>query len=73
MIKFKVEFNIKKYNTDYDLESIINCPIVCSGNCIGVITDYNMNTNEAIGYLWDSLSFNFNQNKEFLSIEIIKK
>ena len=73
MIKFKAEFNIKKYNVDCDIRSIINCPIVYNEKCIGIIADYDMNTDEAIGYLWDLLGFNFNQNKEFLSIEIMKK
>ena len=43
------------------------------GKCIGAIIDYDSNTDEASGFLFDNLCFNFNQDKKTLqSIEIIK-
>lgn len=68
MTKFKIEFNIKKYNVDCNVESIINCPIIYNEKCIGIITDYDMNTDEAIGILFNNSCFNFNQ---VSSMEII--
>lgn len=73
MINFKVKLNLTKYYPKCDLKSIINCPIVIEGKCIGVIMDYNLDTDEASGFLFDDLCFNFNQDKKTTqSIEIIQ-
>ena len=72
MINFKTELGIKKYNNNCTIESIINCPITIEGKCVGVITDYNLNTDEAIGFLFDNICFNLDQNKNICSMEIIQ-
>ncbi len=73
MINFKVKLNLTKYYSNCDLKSIINCPVVMEGKCIGAIIDYNLNTDEASGFLFDNLCFNFNQDKKTIqSMEIIQ-
>ena len=76
MINFKIKLDLIKYKKYYpkcDLKSIINCPIMIKGKCIGVIIDYDLNTDEASGFLFDNLCFNFNQDKKIIqSIEIIQ-
>lgn len=74
MINFKTKLGIKKDHINCDITSIINCPITITieGKCVGVITNYNLNTDEAIGFLFDDFSFILNQNKDICSIEIIQ-
>lgn len=72
MINFKTKLGIKKDCINYDITSIINCPIIMEGKCIGTITNYNLNTDEATGFLIDNISFNLDQNKNICSIEIIQ-
>ena len=72
MINFKIKLGIKKDHINCDITSIINCPITMEGKCIGVITNYNLNTDEAIGFLFNDISFILNQNKSICSIEIIQ-
>ena len=72
MINFKVKLNLTKCYPKCDLKSIINCPVMMEGKCIGVIIDYNLNTDEASGFLFDNLCFNFNQDKTIQSMEIIQ-
>ena len=71
MINFKVKLGLINYN-NIDKSSIINCPITIKGKCIGVIIDYNIDTDEASGFLIDNLSFNLNQDKSINSVEIIQ-
>ena len=70
MINFKIKLGLIKYN-NID-KSIINCPITIEGRCIGAIIDYNIDTDEASGFLIDNLSFNLNQDKSINSVEIIQ-
>ena len=72
MINFKIKLEIKKDHINCDISSIINCPITMEGKCVGVITDYNLDTDEATGFLIDNICFNLNQNKSICSIEIIQ-
>lgn len=73
MINFKTKLGIEKNYINCDIiKSIINCPVIMEGKCIGVITDYNLNTDEATGFLIDNISFNLNQDKSICSIEIIQ-
>lgn len=69
MINFKIKLGIEK---DCNITSIINCPIIMKEKCVGIITDYNLNTDEATGFLIDNLCFNLNQDKSICSIEIIQ-
>lgn len=72
MINFKTKLGIKKDHINCDTTSVINCPITMEGKCVGVITDYNLDTDEATGFLFDNICFNLNQNKSICSIEIIQ-
>lgn len=72
MINFKIKLGIKKNHINCDITSIINCPITMEGKCVGVITNYDLKTDETIGFLFNDISFNLNQNKSICSIEIIK-
>lgn len=71
MINFKIKLNLKKDYSNCNIESIINCPVIMNKKCIGVITDYNLNIDEATGFLFDNICFNLNQDKSICSIEII--
>lgn len=71
MIDFKTKLGLINYN-NIDKSSIINCPITIEGRCIGAIIDYNIDTDEASGFLIDNLSFNLNQDKSINSMEIIQ-
>ena len=73
MIKFKIELGIKKDHINWVIPSVINCPIIMEEKCIGTITDYNLDTDEATGFLIDNnICFNLDQNKSICSIEIIQ-
>ena len=71
MINFKIKLNLKKYPIS-NLSSIINAPVLKEGKVVGMITNYNIDTDEATGSLFDDISFNLNENKSICSIEIIQ-
>jgi len=71
MTKVKMNLNLKKYN-DIHVSSIINAPILKDQKVVGMITNYNIDTDEATGFLFDDISFNLNENKSICSIEIIQ-
>ena len=72
MINFKIKLNLKKDCPDCDIETILNRPITIKDKCIGVVTDYDLNTNEISGLLFNITSINLSQDKKTIcSIEII--
>ena len=72
MINFKIKLGIKKDHINCDIPSVINYPITMEGKCVGIITNYNLDTDEATGFLFDNIYFNLNQNKSICSMEIIQ-
>ena len=73
MTYFKMKFNFKKYpNLDLDLSSIIKIPLIKNNKVIGVITNYNIDTEELLGYIFDDITFNISTKdyKTILSMEI---
>ena len=72
MINFKVKLGIAKDYIYFDnIKSIINCPVTKDGKCIGVITDYHLDTDEAYGFLIDNLCVHFNQDNSIYFLELI--
>ena len=48
MTTVKMNLNLKKYNNIH-LSSIINAPILKDQKVVGIITNYNIDTDEATG------------------------
>lgn len=71
MTSFKTKCNFKKY-PNLDLSSIVNIPLIKDDKVIGVITNYNVDTEELLGYVFDDMTFNVSTKdyKTILSIEI---
>lgn len=73
MTNFKIKLNLKKYYSISSLSSIINAPILKDEKVIGVITDYDIDTDEATGYIFDDIIPNFNTDiQNIISVELIK-
>ena len=73
MYNFRVKMNlIKNYSFDFkSLSSIINAPILKNDKVIGIITNYDIATDEAIGCMYDDIIPNFNENNQIVSMEIL--
>ena len=70
-INFKTKLNLIKDYPDCDLSYIINAPILKNNKVIGMITDYNLETDEASGYIFcTDIGINLLNNK-IVSMEII--
>lgn len=76
-MQFKVKLNLIKNNSNIKLlsklKSIINAPVIKNNEVVGVILDYNLETDEAIGYLFNTYAINFCQDDTIANIEIMEK
>lgn len=72
MQNFKTKLNLKEYSI-FNLSSIINAPILKDQKVVGIITNYNINTDEATGYIFDDIIPNFDVDvQNIISVELIK-
>ena len=63
MTTIKMNLNLKKYNNIH-LSSIINAPILKDHKVVGIITNYNINTDEATGYIYYDIIPSFDINMQ---------
>lgn len=70
MTNIKIKLNLTKDYPNCNLDSIINAPILKNEKVIGVITNYNLNTDEASGYIYDNITPTFLQDN-IVSMEIV--
>ena len=70
MINVRMKLNLIKDYPNCNLDSIINVPILKDEKVVGIITNYNLNTDEASGYIYDNIIPSFYQNN-IISMEII--
>lgn len=70
-INFKTKLNLIKDYPNCDLSYIINAPILYNDKVIGIITNYNLETDEASGCIFcTNIGINLLNNK-IVSMEII--
>ena len=71
MKTFKCKMNLKN-DSNLNLCSIINAPVTYNGKVVGIITNYDLKTDEAIGTIFDNsfLSCNIFKNN-IISLELI--
>ena len=71
MTSFTTKISFKKY-PNLDLSSIVNIPLIKDDKVIGVITSYNIDTEELLGYVFDDMTFNVSTKdyKTVLSMEM---
>lgn len=70
MTTIKMNLNLKKQD-NIPLSSIINAPILKDQKVVGAITNYNINTDEATGQIYDDIIPNFNIDMQIISFEFI--
>ncbi len=70
MTTVKMNLNLKKYDNIH-LSSIINAPILKDQKVIGIITNYNINTDEATGQIYDDIIPNFDIDMQIISFDFI--
>lgn len=68
---FKYKMNLKNY-PNLNLDSIINAPITYNGKIVGIITNYYLNSDEAVGTIFDDSFLSCNiLNNNITSFELI--
>ena len=65
-----MNLNLKKYDNIH-LSSIINAPILKDQKVVGTITNYNINTDEATGQIYDDIIPNFDIDMQIISFDFI--
>lgn len=73
MNNVKMKLNLKNYflNSGKSPSSVINTPILKDKEVVGFIVSYDIDTDEAIGCMFDDIIPNFNENNQILSMEIL--
>lgn len=69
----KMKLNLKNYflNSNKSLSSVINAPILKDKKVAGFITNYDIDTDEATGYMYEDIIPDFNENNQIISMEIL--